>query len=719
MRRTKCRMFQGVFGLMSMAAVACGGDDVPGTPGEPTLPAEDAGTGLGVDGGVDNGATVVDMSVPDSGEDIPEPVLPVPVEPGPDVATLLGLCPDYAKAPLEQLLAAEVGAGQISIGDEVRTIVEFDLREFPAVPGGESLVGRFGGGAVTDRGELMFIPVGPDSSEPTGEIFLFDFTEEGGLTNLREGTGSFAFDDDNGLAFLSGNIANGNGGGESIATCIATGAGSTVIQVEGTDAVINGVIGSLTLAQFEALTVPGSPVTRLVFQDMPGSDNDPANLAAARLVRQAGWNTYVDQGGLIASGAVDMFSAGVERTAHVGVQVGVHSWANLEEGLFADQIPMDHPYHQPYIDYLNEMVGPEVGEAFYWFTVEAASFEDLYFMTAEELVQYNVITQPLLPVEGTAPPIGEPTPSAAEVAALCPDFASMALPALLALDDGVGTVVAGDESAPVELLFVRAIPELPGLEAWAGQIAGIFQLGNGRIMAVPFNPETGEGSGELIVAERTEDGVQNVLVGTAQLLDSEAEEQGLLVGSLPLADGSVLPIAACGVIGAGSTRISLEGMDATINGTIGPVTALQIDRLIAEGPAVERLVMPEMPGSINDEVNLVVAQMVREAGWNTHVPAGGIIESGAVDLFCAGVERTAAPDAQFGVHSWGNPAEGVQASDFPMGSPEHQPYIDYLNQMVGEDYGADFYWFTVNAAPFDGMYYMTPEELARYNVLTN
>src|SRR3546814_6504196 len=71
---------------------------------------------------------------------------------------------------------------------------------------------------------------------------------------------------------------------------------------------------------------------------------------------------------------------------------------------------------------------------------------------------------------------------------------------------------------------------------------------------------------------------------------------------------------------------------------------------------------------------LILARAIRRAGMETVVPAGGSIRSGAVELWLAGVTRRAAPDAEFGVHSWAD-EYGREANDR---SEEHTSELQSL-----------------------------------------
>ncbi len=64
------------------------------------------------------------------------------------------------------------------------------------------------------------------------------------------------------------------------------------------------------------------------------------------------------------------------------------------------------------------------------------------------------------------------------------------------------------------------------------------------------------------------------------------------------------------------------------------------------------------------------------------------------------------------------PASGdgpVAAADLPRDDPEHAPYLEYF-AAIG--ISPDFYWFTLEAAPPDGIHYLTPTEMVEFGVVT-
>lgn len=151
-------------------------------------------------------------------------------------------------------------------------------------------------------------------------------------------------------------------------------------------------------------------------------------------------------------------------------------------------------------------------------------------------------------------------------------------------------------------------------------------------------------------------------------------------------------------------------------GDIDSDTPRAFARLLRAHPDVTVLDMVECPGSLDDSANLELARMVRRAGLATHIPAGGSVRSGAVELFLAGVKRTAAPDAEFGVHSWRD-EDGMEARDFPIDHPAHAEYLAYYRDMGMTDAQARAFYSFTNRTGFDTLHRMTRAEIAQYGLL--
>lgn len=166
---------------------------------------------------------------------------------------------------------------------------------------------------------------------------------------------------------------------------------------------------------------------------------------------------------------------------------------------------------------------------------------------------------------------------------------------------------------------------------------------------------------------------------------------------------------------ASSATFTVRGDTAVMNGVIDVKTPGRVDALLEEHPDLRQITLQDVPGSRNDDANLEAARAVRDAGLATHVPADGVIASGGVDFFCAGGTRTVEAGARLGVHSW-SAGGGVQGGDLPQSDPRHGLYLSFYEEMGIPE---SFYWFTLEAAPAEGVHWMTPDELRTYGLPTD
>jgi hypothetical protein len=168
--------------------------------------------------------------------------------------------------------------------------------------------------------------------------------------------------------------------------------------------------------------------------------------------------------------------------------------------------------------------------------------------------------------------------------------------------------------------------------------------------------------------------------------------------------------------GMGDTTLEIKGDEVFLNGTLGTKSYKQFKDLIAQHPEVKTIVLQNVPGSVNDAVNMHTGRIIREAGLTTKVLIDSQISSGGVDLFCAGKERIITQGAQLGIHSWGGGS--LSADDFPKDHPAHQYQIAYFTMCLGEKIGPDFYFRTLEAAPAGEMHWMDWGEIKEWSVAT-
>ncbi len=124
--------------------------------------------------------------------------------------------------------------------------------------------------------------------------------------------------------------------------------------VDPTRAVLVGTTGADAPAQFAALLRAYPQLRTLELVEAPGTENDRANLAVGRMIREAGLTTRVPRGGSVRSGAVELFLAGVRREVEDGAQFAVHSWRD-NHGMEPRDFAADAPENRTYLDYYREM----------------------------------------------------------------------------------------------------------------------------------------------------------------------------------------------------------------------------------------------------------------------------------------------------------------------------------------------------------------------------
>jgi len=163
-----------------------------------------------------------------------------------------------------------------------------------------------------------------------------------------------------------------------------------------------------------------------------------------------------------------------------------------------------------------------------------------------------------------------------------------------------------------------------------------------------------------------------------------------------------------------TTEFRVEGTRLYMQGEINSKTLRQFEEVYAAHPQITTLVELEVPGSLDDDTMIALAYRVRELGLNTHLTANSQIYSGGVDLFLAGVRRSMEPGAKIGVHSWSDGRR--EAKDYPKTAPEHEQNRRYVERMLGDD---AFYWFTIYAAPADGIHLMSEAEIQKYGLVTD
>ena len=177
-----------------------------------------------------------------------------------------------------------------------------------------------------------------------------------------------------------------------------------------------------------------------------------------------------------------------------------------------------------------------------------------------------------------------------------------------------------------------------------------------------------------------------------------------------------------------ATFRSLGNGELEMIGTLDGSTRLTLARALSNNPGTHTIVMQTVPGSNDDDGALSAYNFVRERRLNTRVPSNGVIASGGVDFFCAGVRRTVDPGGKLLVHPWEEETRfggTIRGDQVPQSDSRHDFYINYYRRM---GIGAGFYSHTLNAPrqavliahgwEFTDMHEMTPSELRKFGVVT-
>ena len=130
-------------------------------------------------------------------------------------------------------------------------------------------------------------------------------------------------------------------------------------------------------------------------------------------------------------------------------------------------------------------------------------------------------------------------------------------------------------------------------------------------------------------------------------------------------------------------------------------------------PAVRTLEMVDCPGTADDSANMKLGRMLRAAGLATHVPRGGSVRSGAVELFLAGAERRIDEGAEFAVHAWLDD-EGRQPADFAADAAENRTYLDYYREMGMAPERASAFYAMTNSVPHEEARWLDAREMRQW-----
>jgi len=152
-------------------------------------------------------------------------------------------------------------------------------------------------------------------------------------------------------------------------------------------AVLRGATDERTPAVFEAMMREFPHIATLEMAYCPGTHDDRANLRLGRMIRANGLATYVPEGGYVASGAVELFIAGVQRYAEPSARFAVHSWEDYS-GIEPGDLPLTAPQNMAYLDYYRAMGMSEQEAMGFYAMTNSVPFESYRMLSAAEMAQW-------------------------------------------------------------------------------------------------------------------------------------------------------------------------------------------------------------------------------------------------------------------------------------------------------------------------------------------
>ena len=167
-----------------------------------------------------------------------------------------------------------------------------------------------------------------------------------------------------------------------------------------------------------------------------------------------------------------------------------------------------------------------------------------------------------------------------------------------------------------------------------------------------------------------------------------------------------------GIASFGPFRV-LDGTRAALVDVTDEASPAQFEAMLAAYPGIAMIEMIDCPGTEDDRANLQLGRMIHARGISTHVPAGGSVRSGGVELFLAGKSRSADPGSEFAVHSWAD-EDGREARDYPESAPENRAYIAYYEDMGMPEGEAKAFYAMTNSVPNAEAKWLTSGDMGQW-----
>jgi len=159
----------------------------------------------------------------------------------------------------------------------------------------------------------------------------------------------------------------------------------------------------------------------------------------------------------------------------------------------------------------------------------------------------------------------------------------------------------------------------------------------------------------------------------------------------------------------------LPGGQLRAEGSIDPGAAGRFtEEIAARGEYVKTVSLNSPGGSVDDA--LAMAKLIREKGLNTKVATKALCASSCPLVFSGGVAREAEADAIVGVHQVFNAGQEKPSAEQAMSGAQSTTarIARHLDEMgIGNGL-----WIHALETPPDRLYYLTPEEMVEFKLIT-
>lgn len=153
----------------------------------------------------------------------------------------------------------------------------------------------------------------------------------------------------------------------------------------------NGTIDEMSQMDLQEMINLYETVEEIRFENAKGFSSTSAAFSMANIIRSKNIRTAINESGEISQLGTYVFLGGVERSRVDGGKIGVSSWQTVD-GTEANSLSEDDMAHEEFLTFLKDMGWSEdIADAFYFFSLNAANSTDTYYLSDEEVQNFELL----------------------------------------------------------------------------------------------------------------------------------------------------------------------------------------------------------------------------------------------------------------------------------------------------------------------------------------